>query len=79
MKKGIEYLEWLSKADQVRFLRNMSTISHYVKSNDGGIAQYLSDEFESFHKFISCAFAWMYSPEGNSYWSKISQKFKKKI
>ncbi len=66
MKKGIEYLSMLSKKEQVLFLKNLNNMSKYK------ISTYLSDEYESFYKFMAAAFVWKQTSEGNEFWYKIS-------
>lgn len=70
MNNGLYYLDKLSKADQVRFLRNLSTIDSAVV---GGyiptISEYLLKEHLSFERFLVESFIWSSSPEGLDYWS----------
>ena len=70
MNNGLYYLDKLSKADQVRFLRNLSTIE--PPSFDGHIpiiSEYLLKEYESFESFIIESFNWSSSPEGYDFWN----------
>lgn len=63
-------MDKLSKADQVRFLRNLSTVE---SANVGGyipiISEYLLKEYQSLERFIVESFKWSSSPEGYDFWS----------
>ena len=74
MKTGLEYLDLLSKADQVRFLKNLSTLSPAIPGSDNTISEYLSKSYNNFHSFINNSFHWESSSEGYDYWSKISMR-----
>lgn len=79
METGLYYLNLLSKADQVRFLRNLSTISpalHDVERNV--ISDYLSDSYDSLYMFILNSFNWGFSPEGFCYWTDIIYRISNK-
>ena len=71
MKTGLEYLDWLSKADQVRFLRNYTNAEARRKEEQCSISKYLTDEYPDVDLFIKAAFIWSESIEGFHYWSDL--------
>jgi hypothetical protein len=73
METGLYYLNKLSKADQVRFLRNFSKPEHQ-RTEEINIYQRLSSEYKTMDQFISTAFHWDSTPEGFWYWHTISNK-----
>ena len=75
MITGLYYLNKLSKADQVRFLRNLVTIRSSRLDRKGipnVISEYLSEEFNGFSRFMYDSFTWSESIEGHGYWSNIT-------
>lgn len=66
---GLEWLDLLTKTDQIRFCKNR--VNHNKPSDTGDIATFLSREFPDFKTFINQGFVWRNTPEGRAYWDKI--------
>jgi hypothetical protein len=65
MKKGYEWLNCLSAKDQVLFCKNLTNLGKWK------ISEYLIDDYSSVGTFISSAFVWSASSEGDEYWSEL--------
>lgn len=63
MKTGIYWFAFLSEQEQREFRINCDDFYEYMDS-----------EIESFDFFISLAFDWIDTPQGNDYWIEISNR-----
>jgi hypothetical protein len=63
MKTGIYWFAFLSEQEQKEFRINCDDFYEYMDS-----------EIESFYYFILKAFDWIDTPQGNDYWSEISNR-----
>jgi hypothetical protein len=63
MKTGIYWFAFLSEQEQREFRINCDDFYEYMDS-----------EIESFRAFISLSFDWIDTPQGNDYWSEISNR-----
>ena len=73
MKTGLYYLDKMSKADQVRFLRNFSNPElKYGDHLPRTIYELLSRRYDGIWYFVSAGFVWQRSVEGHLYWSDIA-------
>lgn len=64
MKKGIEWYKLLSDKEKMKFKNNCGN----------GFNGVIKDSFSSFRSFICCAFPWVGTSEGWSYWNDISKR-----
>jgi hypothetical protein len=75
-KLGVEWLDYLSKENQILFCKNRVNFGRFMYSSSSyanlTIAQYLSSEFDSIHDFIDYAFEWAKTPEGHDHWSILA-------
>ncbi len=78
MKTGLECLDCLSKADQVRFLRNFTNTRVHTALEQGSISDYLTDEYPNLDMFIKAAFRWSESIEGFDYWRELVHNLRKR-
>ena len=62
MKKGSEWFKLLSEKEQQEFKDNCKDF------------ECIMDLKSSFWRFVSRAFHWRKSPQGHSYWYKISKR-----
>jgi hypothetical protein len=80
-KLGVEWLDYLSKENQILFCKNRVNFGRFMYSSSSSyanltIAEYLGSEFYSIHDFINHAFEWVKTPEGHDYWSILAfQKY----
>ena len=65
MKNGIEWYQYLSDAEKIKFKSN-------CVSNFNSLMN--QQKFLSFESFIGAGFGWMNSPEGWEYWDGISKR-----
>lgn len=63
MKTGIYWFAFLSEQEQKEF-----------RINCDDFYEYINDEYFSFDFFISLAFDWIDTPQGNDYWIEISNR-----
>jgi hypothetical protein len=63
MKKGIYWFAYLSEKEQKKFRENCNDFYEYIQI-----------EYFSFKAFIAVAFDWIDTPQGNDYWSEISNR-----
>jgi len=64
MKKGSYWFSLLSEKEQKEYKENAKSDWYFMIEN----------ESESFAWFIAGGFIWEYTPQGNEYWSRISQR-----
>ena len=68
MKKGTYWFRKLSEQEQKEFKENNSK---QVNNFD----TIMNEEFENFYLFIlNCGFGWIFTPQGDEYWCKISNR-----
>jgi hypothetical protein len=65
--KGHEYFSLLNKVEQEQFEMNYAT----CRITDDDFGFYIVDEYKDFHEFISSAFLFAKTPEGEGYWRTI--------
>ena len=75
MKKGIEWLNLMTRKEQVFFLKNLSEFPLQVKSPKPSIAKYLNSDFKSFFDFIDESFDWGQTKEGFAWWNNFATKY----
>lgn len=71
--QGYEYLDKLTKEEQVQFCR--ARVNHKRAMDTDDIATYLMRDFADFGEFIDQAFVWINTPEGHDYWSEIYNRW----
>lgn len=67
MKKGKEWLAYLSKKEQKEFKKNCELQNRSFESE-------IELEYENFNLFILASFEWDITPQGGEYWEKISYR-----
>lgn len=68
MKKGVEWLDLMTRKEQVIFLKNLSEFPLEVATKDPSISNYLNCQFSSFFDFVDESFDWGVTKEGFGYW-----------
>lgn len=68
MKQGIEWLDLMTRKEQVIFLKNLSEFPLKVVSREPSISNYLNCQFSSFFDFVDNSFDWEATKEGFAYW-----------
>jgi hypothetical protein len=71
MKKGIYWFAYLSEKEQKEFRENCKDFHEYMCNY---FHEYMDSEMGCFRFFISLAFDWIDTPQGNDYWSEISNR-----
>ncbi len=65
--KGQEYFAMLNEVEQEEFKMNFAT----CRLDNDDLEFFLTDEYDDFDTFISCAFIFAKTPEGTNYWRTI--------
>ena len=69
MMTGIECLNMLSYAVQVKYLKNCASQGKHI-------SDILLSEYDSVYQFVCCNFFWDFTPEGGDYWFDIAEIFR---
>jgi hypothetical protein len=72
MKKGIEWLDLMTRKEQVIVLKNLSEFPLTSVTKEPSISNYLNCEFSSFFDFLDKSFDWGATKEGYDYWEEFA-------